>query len=204
MNRLSILFLFGLLVVFVTSNAQKVIIGMKGGLDFSKISGKSFSSSYSPSFEAGAYTAIRINSKWGIQTELVYSQGIEKINSDGMLQVVYTGGIVNSDVSSTATIGAITVPFLVTYKINNLFSLNAGPAFSANTYTNENIFQNGQVAFKTTDLSICGGATLNLSGFDFYFRYTHGLNNINNYDNQDDWKSRRMSFGLEIPIKSFK
>jgi len=121
-----------------------------------------------------------------------------------MLQVVYTGGIVNSDVSSTATIGAITVPFLVTYKINNLFSLNAGPAFSANTYTNENIFQNGQVAFKTTDLSICGGATLNLSGFDFYFRYTHGLNNINNYDNQDDWKSRRMSFGLEIPIKSFK
>jgi len=203
MNRLAILFLFGLLTVFVEGNAQKVILGMKGGLDFSKISGKYFSNSYSPSFEAGEYTAIRINSKWGIQTELVYSQGIEKINSDGLLNVVYMNDA-SKIVSSTATIGAITLPILLTYKINNLFSLNAGPAISANIYTNENIFQNGQVAFKTTDLSICGGATLNLSGFDFYFRYTHGLNDINNYNNLDTWKSRRISLGLEIPIKSFK
>ena len=204
MGRTLFLVYLGILSVNMESNAQNVVVGLKGGMDFAKISGKSFIASYSPSFEAGAFLGVKLNAAWGLQIELVYSQEIEKINSDQLQNVVYIGGIANSAVSTDATIGSVSLPVLVKYKINNLFSLVAGPTFALNAYTNENIFQNGQVSFKPIDISLCGGATLNLSGFNLYARYNHGLTNINNYDNRDPWLSRRMSFGLEIPIKNFK
>ena len=203
MGRTVFLFIIGLFLLFSVGNAQQVAIGIKGGLDFAKISGESFLGNYSPSFEGGAFATLKLNAKWGLQTELVYSQEIEKVNADA-LQTVYNNGIANNLVTTTATIGAITLPLLVTYQINNLFSLNAGPAFTLNSYTNENLFASGQTAFKQTDVSLCGGASLNLGGVSFYARYTHGLTSINNYDNNDSWKSRRLSFGLEIPIKHFK
>ena len=198
------IFFVGLLFVLGDINAQNIILGIKGGLDFAKISGKSFLASYSPSFEAGGYAGFKLNSKLTLQTELVYSQQIEKVNSDQLQNVVYIGGISNSAVNSDATIGSVSLPILIKFKVNSLFSIDAGPAFVLNAYTSENIFQSGRVAFKPIDLSVSGGATLNLSGFNIYARYNHGLTNINNYDNLDSWKSRQLSFGLEIPIKSFK
>jgi len=204
MGRAFFLFFLGVLLVNIESNAQNVVVGLKGGMDFAKISGKSFIASYSPSFEAGAFLGIKLNATWGLQTELVYSQEVEKINTDQLQNVVYIGGVANSAVSSDATIGSVSLPILIKYQINNLFSLYAGPSIALNAYTNENIFQSGQVSFKPIDLSLCGGANLNLSGFSVYARYNHGMTNINNFDNRDPWLSRRMSFGLEIPIKNFK
>ncbi len=205
MGRSVILLLIAIFSIVVECKSQKIVVGIKGGIDFAKISGKSFLSNYSPSFEGGGYVRFRLNSVLGLQTELLYSQQIEKINID-KLNVVYNynGSTINSLVNGTATIGSISLPILLTYRVNNLISVTAGPAVSLNAYTDENIFQNGTVAFKQNEISFCGGANLNLNGFSFYLRYNHGLSNINNYNSIDTWKSRRMSFGLEIPIKSFK
>ncbi len=207
MRRLSILFIVSTLFAVVNANAQKVVWGLKGGLEFSKIAGKSFSPSYSPSFEAGGYAAIKLDSTWGIQTEIVYSQQGEKINQSQLSTIYNSTPAANPSANNIATIGSVTVPILVTYKLNNFFSLMAGPAFTFNTYTNQNLFSRGERAFKETEVSLNAGANLNLGGVNFYVRYNHGLSDINLYNtgaNIDSWKTRRMSFGLEVPIKSYK
>jgi hypothetical protein len=54
----------------------------------------------------------------------------------------------------------------------------------------QNLLQNGKSAFKTGDLSMLGGLQLNLGGFKIGGRYTAGLTNINDIDNQDKWKNQ--------------
>ena len=181
-------------------NAQKTVIGLKGGFDFTKINGESFSSNYSTSFNAGVYLASKINNRWGWQTEVVYNEGNEVINPDG-LNTVYPNGLSNSTtLNNAAIIGSVSIPLLATYKLNNFFSLEAGPQFSVNAYTSENIFNSGVVAFKETDFAACVGVKLDLGGVKFYTRYNHGLTNINNYDGRDKWLNRQINFGLEIPL----
>ena len=203
MNKNLLSLIACMFVLSLSVNAQKTVIGLKGGLDFTKINGESFSNSYTGSFNVGAYLESRINDKWGWQTELVYNQGNEKINSVG-LNTVYSGGASNLSVSTSATIGSISLPVLATYKLNNYFSLHAGPQVSVNAYTNENIFQNGTVAFKAVDFAACIGGKLDLNGVKFCLRYNHGLTNINNYDGRDKWLNRQINFGMEIPFFKLK
>jgi hypothetical protein len=184
--------------IAASSNAQPITFGIKGGLDFTKLTGQTFGGNYAVSFDAGAYATSKFNAKWGWQTEVVYNQGTENINI-GQFDEVYTPSQVNQQVNNSATIGAITIPFLFTYKLNNFFSLHAGPQISFNAYTNQNMFENGAVPFKETDFWGVIGGNLDLGGLNFYLRYNNGFTNINKIGG-DNWRNRQINFGIEIPI----
>ena len=64
----------------------------------------------------------------------------------------------------------------------------------------KNLLQNGGEAFKNGDFSMVGGAQLKLSAIRITGRYVVGLNNINDIDNQDEWKSQgfQVSLGLAL------
>ena len=168
-----------------------------------KLTGQSFGGNYSASFNAGGYATSKFNDKWGWQTEIGYNQGNEGVNVNGFQSVCQNFKNYNLANSYTATIGAVAIPLLLTYKLNNFFSLCAGPQVSFNVYTNQNLFLNGDVPFKDVDIWGCIGGKLDLNGVNFYVRYNNGFADINKLGN-DTWKNRQIDFGLEVPIYSIR
>ena len=81
-----------------------------------------------------------------------------------------------------------------------IVTLLAGPQYSILLQQDKTILQNGQAAFKAGDFAAVAGAQLNLSALRIYARYNIGLQNINNIDQKDQWKSQQLQVGLGIRL----
>ena len=92
----------------------------------------------------------------------------------------------------------INIPILLSYKPNKFVALQAGPQFGILMESSKSIFQNGKDAFKKGDFSMLAGLQLNISKLRIYGRYAIGLNNLNDIDNQDKWKTQTIQLGLGL------
>jgi hypothetical protein len=65
---------------------------------------------------------------------------------------------------------------------------------------NKTLLQNGGEAFKSGEFAMLGGVQLKLAAIRVNARYSVGLNNINDIDNQDKWKNQgfQVSVGLAL------
>ncbi len=107
--------------------------------------------------------------------------------------------LVSSNVSKIK-LSYIAIPILLNYKPTKFLTLQAGPQFGILRDQNKNLLQNGKAAFKEGDLSLLGGVQLSFSKFRIYGRYAVGLNNLNDIDNQDKWKSQSVQMGIGFNI----
>src|SRR5262249_42952231 len=108
--------------------------------------------------------------------------------------------VFNSD-QSTVKLNYLSIPILLNYKlIGNFLTLQAGPQFSILMNQDKSLLQNGGDAFKHGDFAMVGGAQIKISAIRITGRYIVGLNNINDIDNQDKWKSQgfQVSLGLAL------
>lgn len=95
----------------------------------------------------------------------------------------------------------ISIPILLNYKlIGNFLSLQAGPQFGILIDNSKTLLQNGGDAFKKGDFALVGGVQVKLASMRVSGRYTVGLNNISDIDNQDKWKNQgfQLSVGLAL------
>jgi hypothetical protein len=62
------------------------------------------------------------------------------------------------------------------------------------------LLENGREAFRNGDLSMLGGAQINISKLRLSGRYVVGLNNISDIDNQNKWRNQgfQLSLGLAL------
>lgn len=90
------------------------------------------------------------------------------------------------------------VPVLLRYSPIGLLSFVAGPQFSVLINKNENLLTNGQQAFKSGDLSMVLGAQVNLKVLRIYGRYNVGLQNINDFTDQQKWTNQQVQLGLGL------
>jgi hypothetical protein len=88
------------------------------------------------------------------------------------------------------TLNYLSIPVLLNVSPSRLITFQAGPQFGVLINKDQNLLQNGKSAFKSGDLSMLGGLQLNLGGFKVGGRYTVGLTNINDIDNQEKWKNQ--------------
>jgi hypothetical protein len=65
---------------------------------------------------------------------------------------------------------------------------------------NKNFLQNGADAFKKGDCSMVGGVDIKLTSLRVTGRYVIGLNNINDIDNQDEWKNQSIQISLGLAL----
>jgi hypothetical protein len=89
---------------------------------------------------------------------------------------------------------------LLRYNVGSLLTLNVGPQFGILLNKNETLWNNGKEAFKSGDLALVGGATVNLKMLRVYGRYNIGLNNLNDVGTQDKWKSQQLQLGVGISL----
>ncbi len=88
------------------------------------------------------------------------------------------------------TLNYLSIPLLLNFSPSRLVTFQAGPQFGVLISKDQNLLENGKTAFKTGDLSMLGGLQFNLGGFKLGGRYTVGLTNINDIDNQDKWRNQ--------------
>jgi hypothetical protein len=187
-----------LIAVASVSQAQGIRLGVKVGGNLNKISGQSFNDGFDFSYHAGGFLEIDFNKKWGIQPEVLFSQTTTKPSS---FKTVY-GTAVNPTLNGNdkVKLNYLSIPLLLRYNIGSILSLNAGPQYSILLNNDKTLFANGKDAFKDGDLALVLGGQLNFKFLRVYGRYNIGLQNINDFDNQDKWTNQQIQLGLGLRL----
>lgn len=171
--------------------AQKFNIGVKAGAELQKLDGQTFKEGFSFGYQLGGFARIGIGRKFGIQPEVLFSQ--VNIDTTSSFNDVY-----QFNQLSKVKLGYLKIPLLLDYKMLPFLSIQAGPQVGVLIDNNLNLFQNGQTAFKKGDFSMLAGVQANFAKFRVYGRYAIGLNNINDIDNRDQWKSQSVQLGIGL------
>jgi Outer membrane protein beta-barrel domain len=172
-------------------------IGVKGGANILKLDGISFKDQFKYGYHIGGFAEIGLGDKFHLQPEVLFNQVSFSVDSN--YKSVYQN-VFNSN-QSTAKLSYLSIPLILNYKlIGNFLSLQAGPQFGILINQDKTLLQNGGDAFKKGDFSMLAGAQIKLSAIRITGRYVIGLNNINDIDNQDKWKSQgfQVSLGLAL------
>lgn len=172
-------------------HAQKGFrLGVKAGANLNKIEGQSFDDGFNFSYHAGAFAEIDFAKRWGIQPEVIWSQTSTKPATN--IDAIY------SSLPTNIKLDYLMVPILLRYSPVGLLSFVAGPQFGVLINKNENLLTNGQQAFKSGDLSMVLGAQVNLKVLRIYGRYNVGLQNINDFTDQQKWTNQQVQLGVGL------
>ena len=115
-------------VLFVVSafsitkiSAQGFHLGIKAGANLASLNGRSFDDGFNWGFMAGAFTEFNLNSRWGIQPELLFSQTKTQTASDfsSIVNEATNVGLNNQSVS----LNYMSIPILVSWKPIPLISI---------------------------------------------------------------------------------
>lgn len=193
-----------LMIAFVTlllttslSQAQFLKLGIKGGANLSKISGKSFKDEYGLGYFAGAFAEIKLSENWYLNPEVQFGENRARRGSG--FSNIYQN-LANLDTLKGIKLHYLTIPVLAGYKISNLFSVQAGPQFGYLIDRNENLLQNGKSAFSKGDLSLLAGVNLHVSKFRASLRYAWGIKSINGIDDKDNWTTQTAQLGIGLVL----
>lgn len=179
-------------------HAQQWHFGPKADIDFTHIQGKGMRSGFTAGFQAGAFTSITWNNKWGIQPELLFTQSNSRKADNFLVYYVNSGNVAANE---NIRLSYISIPVLVRYDISTMVTLLAGPQYSFRVFDNENLRLDGKDAFKSGAFSANVGAQLNLSPVAIYARYNQGLSNINDIDDRYAWKASHIQVGIAVSIR---
>ncbi|MEO6720535.1 MAG: porin family protein [Ferruginibacter sp.] len=182
------------LFLFSAANAQSLHLGIKGGTNITKITGKSFSDEFTFGYHLGGFAEIGLGKKFSINPEVLFNQFTQDTASK--FNAVYD---LKSNLKNIK-LNYLTIPILLNYKASNILSLQAGPQFGILMDQNVTVVQNGKEAFKKGDFSMLAGVQLKFSSFRVYGRYAIGLTNLNDIDNNDKWKSQGFQLGVGLAI----
>jgi Outer membrane protein beta-barrel domain len=169
-------------------------IGIKAGANITKINGKSFSDEFKYGYHLGGFAEIGLGRNFSLQPEVLYNQYSTTLDSN--FSHVYQG-VINSPQRSVK-LNYLSLPILLNYKIFGPLSIQAGPQFGVLIDQSKTVLQNGGEAFKNGDFSVLAGAVVKLNNLRVTGRYAIGLNNINDIDNQNKWKSQTIQLSLGV------
>jgi hypothetical protein len=172
-------------------------IGAKAGANIIKVDGKSFKDEFRYGYHVGGFMEIGLGGKISLNPEVLLNQYSTTLDSN--FNVIYQN-VFNPAHQTSVKLNYLSIPLILNYKILGPISLQAGPQFGILLDKNKTLLQNGGNAFKSGDFSMVGGAQIKLSAIRITGRYVIGLNNINDIDDQDKWKSQgfQLSLGLAL------
>ncbi len=177
----------------IFTNAQSLHLGIKGGVNFSKVSGESFNDGFDAGFQVGGYASLNFNKYWGIQPEILFSQTNTKYDTS-------TSEIATPSSFKNVHLNYLSVPILLKINASKIFSINVGPQYSILTNSHQTVLQNAGDAIKHGDFAMVAGAQLNFGGINFYGRYNIGLSNLHDVANEDTWKSQQIQLGIGLRL----
>jgi hypothetical protein len=184
-------------IFFAQAAMAQLNFGIKGGANISKIDGRSFKDEFRYGYHLGGFAEIGLGGKLSIQPEVLFNQYQTKV--DTTFGNIYQNAF--QDVTSgNVKLNYLSIPVVLNYKLGNVLSLQAGPQFGVLMNKDNTLLENGKQAFQNGDFSLLGGAQINVSKLRFTGRYVVGLNNINDIDNRDEWKSQAFQLSVGFAL----
>jgi hypothetical protein len=169
-------------------------IGIKAGANITKVNGKSFSEQFDYGYNVGGFADIGLSKNLAFRPEVLFNQYSSTLDSS--YRSIYEN-VISSD-QSKVKLNYLTIPLLLDYKLIGPIHLQAGPQFGILMNHDKTFLQNGENAFKNGDFSMVAGAEVRLAQLRITGRYLIGLNNINDIDNQDQWKNQVIQLSLGV------
>jgi hypothetical protein len=182
-----------LIAAVSTTNAQFFKLGVMGGANSVKVSGKSFNDQFDYGYFAGAFLEVKTGHNWFIKPEVLFSESQLRNTSD--FHNIYKN-LIDTITNGHIKLQYLSIPITLNYKIANILALNLGAQYGIQLNDHKTLLKNGQDAFKSGDFSVLGGATIMLGRFRVSGEYIVGLNNLNDIDNQDHWKNQTIRAGI--------
>jgi hypothetical protein len=194
----SILACTALLLITLLANAQTWHFGPKLDVNYSAIKGNGIRNKYSAGFQIGGFAEYNLSKHWAIQPELLYTWSAYKKASDFL---TYYNNAGRSAAGNNVNLAYVSVPVLVRYNFNKIFSILAGPQYSYLIYDDEDLIKENRQAVKNYEVSANLGVQVNLENVGFYARFNKGLTNINDIDDRYEWKSNHVQVGIAVRIR---
>ena len=182
MKKLILIAIIVSLNSFVFGQA-KIAIGIKGGLNFSKLDVSNVSSSSKTGYHAGAYALFKF-AKIGLQPEVIFSQQGSEVELE------------------TWDTKYLNIPIILKYYLLAGVNLQAGPQFG---FLNKAELdgQNIKDLLKSSDISLALGLGWDAPfGLSFDARYNLGLSEINDEPGSETIKNQ--VFQVSAGIRLFK
>ena len=190
-TKLLILAIFS--IVGNAAFSQKFNIGFKGGANINKLTGKTFSDQFSYGYHLGGFFSVGLGNKFAIQPEVLFNQ--VNVDTSNNFSTVYKFNKVDK-----VQLKYLSIPILLNYKPIKFLTLQAGPQFGVLINKSSTLVENGRDAFKGGDFSMLGGVQVNISHLKIYGRYAIGLNNLNDIDAKEKWKSQSIQLGVGFTL----
>ncbi|MES1215426.1 MAG: porin family protein [Bacteroidota bacterium] len=194
-------FIFLVLLSVVAVHAQQVNIGVKADLNYFRVNGDGMSQQFNAGVSGGGYAEIKINDKWSIQPELLYSQRNTRAKDFSK----YFSASASLSASNDAFLSYISVPVVVKYKFYQNWSISAGAQYNYLVYADEDLLKDGKEAFKKNDIGVVAGVDYAVSKrVGFYGRFYYGLNDINNINTFHVWNAQEFKVGIAFSLVGYK
>jgi hypothetical protein len=189
--------LFIAAIVIAQASMAQFHLGVKGGVNITKVQGQSFRDEFRYGYHLGGFAEIGLGEKWAVQPEVLFNQ--YQTRADSSFKNIYQNAL-NFSNYQDVKLNYLSVPILLNYKVGSLITLQAGPQVGILVDQSKNLLQNGKEAFSTGDFSMIGGAVINISKLRLSGRYFVGLNNISDIDDKNKWKNQgfQLSLGLAL------
>jgi hypothetical protein len=183
-------------ILFAQAVNAQFAAGVKAGANLTKIDGKSFKEEFRTGYLVGGFAMIGLGEKLALQPEVLWNQSASRVDTN--FKTVYQTAFEEVK-NGKVKLNYLSVPILLNYKlIGSFLSLQAGPQFGILINKDKTLLENGKQAFKSGDFSMLGGAQVKISKFVGSARYVVGLNNLNDIDNKDKWKSQGFQVAVGI------
>lgn len=185
------------LVLFTQAAMAQFHLGIKGGVNITKVNGEAFRDEFRYGYHLGGFAELGLGGRLGIQPEVLWSQYQTRVDSS--FSDVYQNSLKISNYKDVK-LNYLTIPILLNYKLGSFMSLQAGPQFGILLDQSKNLVENGQAAFKNGDFAMVGGVQLHIAKIRLQGRYFAGLNNISDISDQNKWKNQgfQLSVGLAL------
>ncbi|WP_290792192.1 porin family protein [Flavihumibacter sp. UBA7668] len=195
-SKLSFL-VVALMAVSLTTSAQGLHFGVKGGANLTKVDGKAMSDEFNYGYQLGGFAEIGLGKKWFIQPEVMWTEYRTRTADD--FEDIINNAIEGSS-RKDVKLNYLAIPITLNYRLLDWFSLHAGPQFGVLLNQDKNLLENGKDAFNSGVVSFVTGAQLNFGGFHVTGRYFTNINDINSGDVDNAWKNKGFQVGVGIRI----
>ena len=183
-----------------TCPAQTIKTGIKADVNFFRIYGDGMTQQFHPGVSGGFFSEFKINNKWSMQPELLYSQRNTKTRDFSK----FYSGSVSLQASGDVFLSYISLPILVKYKFDNGLSVLAGAQYNYLVYADEDLLKDNKGAFRKNDIALAAGVDYAVSKrFSFYGRFLYGLNDVNNVNTLHTWNTQQFQVGGAFSLLRF-
>jgi hypothetical protein len=184
-------------VIFAQAAMAQINFGIKGGANITKVEGKAFRDEFRYGYHLGGFAEIGLGDKLSIQPEVLFNQ--YQTRADSSFSNIYQNATDFSNYRDVK-LNYLSIPILLSYKLGNILSLQAGPQFGVLMSQDKKLLEEGKEAFKTGDFSLLGGAQINISKLRLTGRYFVGLNNINDISDQNKWNNQGWQLSVGVAL----